>query len=302
MHLTGCLRTFVAVVVLAPLPAGGQSSANVPTTRTISAPLPDLAAFLREVRRRIRLDSDAQSGYTCVERETEVRLDGDGHQTAMSTRTYEIYPPAAGVGPYRRLVSRDGVAVPASELADNDRKRQAEIQGRARDREREIPADRDKRLRREAADRREREALVDEVFRVFDLRMLGRETVAGRPAIVLAFVARPGVAAKSRVGALLQKTAGKVWVDEQDFEPVHLEAAATDDLTYGFGMFARVYKGTTVVWERQKVNGETWMPVRLEIRANARVLLFRRLGLHRVIDYFNYRRATSSSASASLVR
>lgn len=298
MHLTGCLRTFVAVVLLAPLPLRAQSPASAPGTTPTSASLPDLATFLREVRRQIRLNSTAPSDYTCVERETEVKLDGDGHPTAKSTRTYEIYPAGAGAGPYRRLVSRDGVAVSASELAENDRKRQAEIEGRLRDRKRETPANRDKRLRREADGRREWEALVDEVFRSFDLRMLGRESLAGRPTIVLAFAARPGVTATSRVGSLMQKMAGKAWVDEQDFEPARVEAVAVDDLTYRFGMFARVYKGTTVVWERQKVNGETWVPVRLEIRANARVFLFRRLGLHRVVEDFNYRRFTASTSSS----
>lgn len=97
---------------------------------------------------------------------------------------------------------------------------------------------------------------------------------------------------------MIRKLAGTVWVDEQDFEPVRVEARAVDDVTYGFGMFARIYKGTTAVWERQKVNGEAWVPARLEIRASARVLLFRRLGLHRITDYFNYRRLSVSASSS----
>jgi hypothetical protein len=97
---------------------------------------------------------------------------------------------------------------------------------------------------------------------------------------------------------MVQKLAGRVWVDEQDFEVVRVEAKAVDDLTYGFGMFARIYKGTSVLWERQKVDGETWVPTRLEIRANARVLLFRRLSLHRIIDYFDYRKSTVATSAA----
>ena len=58
---------------------------------------------------------------------------------------------------------------------------------------------------------------------------------------------------------------------------------------------ARIFKGTTVFWERRKVNDDAWVPARLEIRADARVLLFRRLGLHRVTDYLNYRRVVPPS-------
>ena len=79
-------------------------------------------------------------------------------------------------------------------------------------------------------------------------------------------------------------------MDEQDLQVIRVEAKSTDDVNYGFGMFARIYKGTTVLWERRKVDDNAWVPARLEIRADARVFLFRRLGLHRVIDYLNYRR------------
>ena len=85
-------------------------------------------------------------------------------------------------------------------------------------------------------------------------------------------------------------------MDEEDLQVVRVEAKSTEDVNYGFGMFARVFKGTTVLWERGKVDDTAWVPTRLEIRADARVLLFRRLGLHRVTDYLNYRRLTGAPA------
>lgn len=309
MHVTGWFRA-IAIVVLA-VPAASPARAQQPAPHaTAPAPqlasavpqpaasLPALGPFLDEVRRHIRLDSAGQAAYTCVQRETEVKLDGDGKPTETTTRLYEIYPAAGGVGQYRRLVSTNGVRVPANELADADRKRRNEIEERAREFRTESVADRDRRLRREADERREREALVGEIFRLVDFRLVDREWLAGRPAIVLAFSARPNASASTRMGSMVQKLAGRVWVDEQDFEVVRVEGRAVDDVTYGFGMFARVYKGTTVVWERQKVNEETWVPVRLEIRANARVLMFRRLSLHRIIDYFDYRKSSVSTSAS----
>ena len=46
----------------------------------------DTAALLREVRRRIPVDVDLQAGYVCLQRETEVRLDGDGRPTSRTIR------------------------------------------------------------------------------------------------------------------------------------------------------------------------------------------------------------------------
>lgn len=281
MHYSGWIhRGLVGVALAASLPLLAQSSA--PPSGGVTM---DTAALLREVRRRIPLDADLQSGYTCVERETEVRLDGDGHPTSTTIREYELYPSMDGNPPFKRLIARDGVAVGATELAEMDRRRQAELS-----------SERDKRLRHEAEDRRERQALVDELFRLFDFRVTGRETLSGRPAFLVSFTPRPGQATSSRIASIGQKFVGTAWVDEQDLQVIRVEAKSTDDVNYGFGMFARIFKGTTVLWERRKVDNDAWVPARLEIRAAARVLLFRRLDLHRVTDYLNYRRLSSPSS------
>jgi hypothetical protein len=302
MHQTGWLRrTFVLTVLTASFPLSGQVPSGAGGN---SAPIvADAPAFLREVKRRIPLDVERQSGYVCLQRETEVRLDGDGRPTSRSVREYETYPSPDGGPPYRRLVARDGVPVPPSELAEGDRRRQAEIDSRLRGFEKESPGEREKRLRHAADERRERQALVDEIFRLFDFRVLATETVAGRSAVLVGFTPRPGLVASGRLASLAQKFAGKAWVDQQDLEVIQVEARSIEDLNYGLGMFARVYKGTTVHWERRKVDGDAWMPARMEIKADARLLLFRRLGLRRITDYLDYRRLTAGAgATAALSR
>jgi hypothetical protein len=280
MHHSGWIhRALVAAALAASLPLLAQSPATV--TRDAA----DTAALLKEVRRRIPLDADLQSGYSCVQRETDVRLDGDGRPTSTTIREYELYPAVDGMPPFKRLIARDGKPVSQAELAETDKQRRAVLT--------EGAGDRDKRLRQEAQERRERQALVDEFFRLFDFRLSGRETLSGRPTLLVAFTARPGLTAASRAASIAQKFVGTAWVDERDLQVVRVEARSTEDVNYGFGMFARIFKGTTVQWERRKVNDDAWVPARLEIRADARVLLFRRLGLHRVTDYLNYRRISS---------
>jgi hypothetical protein len=300
MYRPGRMRRAIALGVLFfPAVIGAQApGASGSREHSAAAPLPELNAFLAEVRRHIRPETIAQTQFACVQRETEVKLDGDGNPTETETRVYEIYPPTPGAsGPYRRLVSRNGVNVPESELAEKDRRRQAEIEERMRQFRRESPEERERRLRREAKERDEHQAVVDDAFRTLDLRMAGREWLAGRPSIVLTFVGRPQSRPTTRFGSVMQKLKGRIWVDEQDFEIVKVEGRAAEDITYGFGLFARIHEGTTASWERRKVNGEAWTPVRLEIRATARVLLFRRLALHRIVQYFDFRKSPVSASS-----
>jgi hypothetical protein len=260
------------------------------------------AAFLAEVRRRLPVDADLQAGYVCLQRETEVKFDGSGRPTSRTTREYEAYPSLAGSPSFKRLVARDGVAVPAAELSDGDRWKQAEFEARLLGLRRENQAERENRLRREAKERDDRHALVDEVFRLFDFRITGREVLSGRPAVLVAFSPRPGLDASNRTASIVQKFTGRAWIDEEDMQVIRIEARSTEDVNYGLGMFARIYKGTTVRWERRKVDGDAWVPARLEIRADARVLLFRRLGIHRITDYLDYRHARIAAGATAFKR
>jgi hypothetical protein len=280
-------RVLLGTALSVSLPLFAQAPAPLPLASSAAG---DVTTLLKEVRRRIPLDADLQSGYLCLQRETEVKLDGDGRPVSRTTKDYELYPSVGGTPPFRRLIARDGVPVPSAELAETDRRHQAELGASA--------AEQNKRQRQEAEDRRDRQALVDEFFRLFDFRIAGRETFNGRAAILVDFTPRAGLTASSRTASVAQKFAGRAWVDEQDLEVIRVDAKSTEDVNYGFGMFARIFKGTTVSWERRKVDDQAWVPARLEIRADARVLLFRRLGLHRITDYLNYRRWSGTTAPA----
>lgn len=295
-------RTIVAAGLLVPLCLPGLEAGPQAPSSSAERPLPDLATFFAAVRGQLEEDRSSPA-FTWIERETEIRFDGEGQPSGTKTKVYEVYPAEGGAAePYRRLIARNGVPVPLSELTESDRKQQARALKARRGRESEESRDRARRLARDAEERRERGRLIDDVFRVVDPRLLRREWIAGRPTIVLAFTGRPGAKAATRVGSIAQKLAGTVWVDEEDLEPIRIEAHAVGDIDYGFGMFARVYKGTTAVWERQKIGGQAWLPTRLEIRANARVMMVRRLRILRFVEYSDYRVFRDSAALSLGVR
>ncbi len=290
----GCrLRPYLIVIALLLL-AGAVRAARASQDR----PLPDQATFLQQVRKNLQTDEHLQRGYAYRSEERVVQLDKNGGVKKTEARGYEIYPPGEGVPGYRRLVSRDGVPVSAQELDKADRKQREKVLKAVADRDHESPSSRADRVRKEADQRRDEQQLMDEVFHVFDFRLVRREDVAGRPAIVVAFSPRPGVKARSRRSSIAMKFAGQAWVDEQDHQVVRVNVQAIDDVTIGWGLLARVYKGAEGTFERRKVNDEAWLPARAEFRAGGRIALFKRFSVDVTDQFSDYKKFSVDTTSS----
>jgi hypothetical protein len=79
-------------------------------------------------------------------------------------------------------------------------------------------------------------------------------------------------------------------VSESEYEVVSLEAEAIDTASFGLGLLARVHKGSRVVFERRKVNGEQWLPASATYSASARVMLVKVMRLGGTLEFSNYRK------------
>jgi hypothetical protein len=256
------------------------------------APLPDRDDFLAKARLHLKSDDRLLEDYTYREREVRVDFDGNGRAGRQVTREFEIYPSAAGSPSYRRLLAVNGVPEPAAKLAEADRKHREKIQEWLRDRQTESQS---ARARRELQERREREhetRIIDDIARVFDFRLERREEIRGRQAIVVAFAPRPGVKPLEEGAGLLPKVRGRAWVDEQDHEVVRVDLESIETISVGLGLLARIGKGTTLTFERQKVNGEVWLPCRMSVHPRARVAVFRRVDAQIVSEYSGYKKFT----------
>ena len=83
--------------------------------------------------------------------------------------------------------------------------------------------------------------------------------------------------------------AGSIWVDEQAEEVRRVEATAVDDLSVGFGVVARLNEGARVFVRREQVTSDLWLPTSLRFVGDGRALLFRKLNLDYVMEWFDYR-------------
>ncbi len=240
---------------------------------TSALPLPDTRAFLDEVRLNLRSDNALLEQYTFSEIYTEHKLDSKGAVKKTKVETYEVYPSAEAGRLYRRLVARDGRKLSEEELAAQDRKQEEKTERRARRRAEEDEAARARRRAKEEEKRQEEQAVVDEVFRMDEIRIVGREMVDGRPTIILDFQPKPGFKPVTEGGQVIQKLAGQAWVDEEDRQLVRLEARLLDTLGVGPIRVARLQKGASAYFQRRKVNGEIWLPTEARFTGAAKVLL-----------------------------
>jgi len=244
-----------------------------------AAVVPDTRAFLEEVRRNLKSDGLLLDQYTFTEVFRESRLDSSGAVKKSKTEVYEVYPSVEPGKTYRRLVSRDGARLSEAELAEEDR-RQEEKSDR---KERRLAAEDEavRRAREEEAKRKER-AVIDEVFRMDDFAVTGREVLNGRPTILLTFTPRPDFRPTTAGAKVIQKLAGRAWIDEQDRQLVRLEGRLVDSLGVGPAKLARLQKGATAFFQRKKVNDEVWLPTEARFTGAAKAFLLfgARLDVH----------------------
>jgi hypothetical protein len=255
-----------------------------------TAPLPEPSSFLAKVRERLFLDEEAQRGYTYQEKRQEIRVTRLGKVELGRVRLFEVYASPEPGHRYRRLIADDGVPIEPGELRRRDAAYQQYVRNLHESRVHETPAQRAQRLAKDAGERRERDALVADVFHTFDMKLVRRDAVEGVTAIVAELTPRPNAAATSKIGKHLKKFRGEVWISEADQQVIKIDMESTDPVLIGWGIVGRLREGSRLTVERRKVNGEVWLPYRTRIQLRGRSLLFRKFDLVAVTEFSNYRK------------
>jgi hypothetical protein len=229
--------------------------------QTTPQPLPELKPFLADFRKTLHTDELLLNQYTYSEKQTHIELDAADKPTSTNVDTYQITRGSDGTL-YRRLVSKNGTDVKSA-------KAQKE---------------------RRSSNREQDERIMDDLFDGYDIRILGRDDLNGRPAIRIRFTPREQYKPKTREGRLMRHVAGQAWVDESDHQLARVDAEVIDTMAIGFGLLAKVQKGARLYAERQKVNDEVWLPFRSEVTATARILLLKGFHVREVREYSDYKK------------
>ena len=276
--------------VHAPAPAAAAAAAPAPAAVPLNTPRPATHEFIRRMRGAIRFDDDLQQAYTYVERRRDVKITGLGKVSVGPMRTFEVYPSNQPGRTYKRLVAVDGKPLPPEELARRDEEHRRSVLAEYERDKAETPAARNARLAKEAQERRERDAIVNDAFNVFEPTAIGRDTIDGQGVLVLWLRPRPNASPRTREGGYMTKFAGKVWVVEADGQIVKLDLTAFDDIGVGYGVVGRVHQGARLQFARRHVNNEAWLPAFSHITAKGRTLLFRPFDFDVRTEYTDYKK------------
>jgi hypothetical protein len=233
------------------------------------APLPEGNAYVRGLLGRQRQREEALDRYTYDVHQVEEGLDKGGVATERRTRGYELFHVKGR--PVRRQVSENGRPLPARARAKEDR--------RARELAAALLAGRVA---------TERPALrLSQILERYDFRSVARESLGGRPTLLLEFAPLPGKRPIDGDG-VLRTLAGRIWVDEAQRELVRAEVRNTAAVKFAFGLGARVSSLSFEVAFQPMPDG-LWLPERLAAEVGGGVLLLKGFRRRVVESYDNYR-------------
>ncbi len=267
-------RTFVigvtllaaSVALVAQDAVNTQSPASALDARQIMDA--SIAAAQRCWRTRLR--------YTYVERDASRRRDETGRvrsEDVAISRTILVNDI-----PFEQLVERNGQPPSSWETW----RQNAAIEKLKQ----ETPDERVDRLREQAE---EVASLAQEVPKAFDVALLGQEAINGRMAYVIQATPHPGYEPQGKYGKLFSKVEGKLWIDTQDLGWMKVEAQVIQPFSIGL-FVVRLLRGSHITMEQTRLADGLWMPLRVEVRAAAKIFLLKSLAIDRVLTYSEYRR------------
>ena len=251
-------------------------------------PLPEVDELVEKVRDNLRSDRFLLRNYVFNEAQEVIELDKKERPKKTRTRVYEIFPSTVDELTYRRLISKDGEPLKEKELRKQDRKYAKKAREKGVWAQSEIEASEEEALRRE-------EKAVEEMFRLYDFEIRGRENLDGHSTVAVDFAPRPRFKPRVKEVKVLKKIRGRAWISEDDYQLVRIEAKTIKSLKFGGGLIAKLNEGARMVFQRRKINEEIWLPAEATFYGRGRVLLFKGFRFLARSKYSGYREFSVTS-------
>lgn len=202
-----------------------------------------------------------------------------------------------GAGNFKLPLERDGKPTDPAVLQEGWQNLAKALAGAANADDPQVRLARDRYEKR----RQDQQQMVQEIGKAFRFHWAGRIRKGNRTLIVLAFDPVPGYKSPLRYGRLYAHARGTVWVDAATGNLVRLTAHLTDDVTFGGGILAKVYRGGHFTVQQTEVAPGVWEPV-LDIYDFDGRKLFLSANVHERIDISDYRRVGPPQQALALIR
>jgi len=245
--------------------------------------LPDIPKLLADLRANEDRIEKILDKYSFTEKyiTREVGKDGALKEVESVTFQFSFYRGNR----MRRMIEKDGKPLSEKEQAEEDKKAAERVE----DLEKEVAK---KEARGNADDEDGKRVSVAELLRASNLVNPRRERFRGRDVVVFDFEPNPLFDYKNARSILkfFGKTAGVMWIDEQDKQIARLEAVLADSFNIGGGMLAKLRKGASFTIERDRINNEIWLPSQTDINLSVRVLMVKGMNVNQLIKAYDYRK------------
>jgi hypothetical protein len=191
--------------------------------------------------------------------------------------------------PYERVVSKNGQPLSPDEQRREDQK----YEKARRQRLEESPRERQARIEKYEKER----GFLKDIPNAYTFRLMGEESVDGRPAWVVTLTPRADFVPTTPHGDLLKHIQGKLWIDKQDLQWARAEAHVIDTISIGL-ILARIGPGAQISLDMDRISQGFWAPHEITINGAAKVLLVHTKNLNEKLTFADYREGTPSSGGA----
>jgi hypothetical protein len=271
----------IASVTAAQSSQAGDSAAQIQPSQD-TRPLPDIPTLLLDIQKNQSAIEDLRKLYTCHLSEEEDKTDSSGNVKSRTVKDYDVF--YIGDEQALHLVAKDGQPLAGDEKKREDdrfNKRYDELEKK----QAELAADPKKRAKKEEQD----EAQLSDFLRAETFTNPRRVMFRGHEVIAFDFAGNPDYRPKKEIDRIIQKLTGVMWVDEQAREVARLEAHFAESVKIGGGLLASLQKGSNIVFEQEKINGEVWLPSYAEVHFAGRIV-FVKLKQNFIDRYSDYKK------------
>jgi len=254
----------------------------------VHAQQPDPLEIVRRSVEKDRLNFERANDYSYVQHTEQRQLGRDGRVSKTESRTFDVL--VIDGEPYEKLIAKAGKPLSESEA----RKEQEKLDRELARRRLEKPDQRARRLTEREKRRREGREFAREIPDAFTFRLAGEQTLDGRAVWIIDAEPRPGFKGRAKRSDLLSKFRGRLWIDQQDYQWVRVEAETIAPVRFGW-ILAKLDPGARMTFEQRRVHGEVWLPSHAWMRLGARLALLKRLDAEVEVTWRDYRKFQAES-------
>lgn len=247
-----CALGRAPLVAIATLATGAAFAQ--PKVQTI-IPHPDVQTIIQRSIEATKADWKASPQYSYQETDRE----------HGKSKTYNVHMIAGS--PYQVLIAVDGQPL----TPDEQKKEQEKLEQTTAKRKSESPDERARRIEAYDKDRKRDHAMLLELTKAFNFKLVGETQLAGREVYLIRATPRPDYQPTNDEGKVLTGMEGRLWIDKATFQWAQVTARVIQPVSIE-GFVARVEPGTRFELQKVQVADGVWLFKHFAMHSRAKVL------------------------------